>query len=193
MQKDIISKDILKEIIQDISEYIIGIKINTLEFIDKEFERIENRRADIVVKANNNHILHLEIQSNYDHLMPYRMLRYWIDIKLINKDNLPIKQYLINLSNRNIKNNIKELNYQYQVINLKDLDCNYFLEQDNPNSIILSILCDFKDKDTTTVIENIITKIYNLTDNEQNFRNYMLKLEKLSTLRNLKDDFRRSK
>jgi hypothetical protein len=188
MQKDIISKEILKETIKDISKYILNIELNRFEFIDKEFERIEGKRADIVLNVDNNYILHLEIQSSYDHLMPYRMLRYWLDIKLLNK-KLPIKQYLINLSNKNIRDNIEELTYKYKIVNLKDLDCNYFLNQDNPHSIILAILCDFKDQSPDTIITHIIQKIHKLSKDEQSFRNHMLKLEELSTLRDLKETF----
>ena len=83
MQKDIISKEILKETIEDISKYILNIELNRFEFIDKEFERIEGKRADIVLNVDNNYILHLEIQSSYDHLMSNRMLRYCLDIKLL--------------------------------------------------------------------------------------------------------------
>ena len=67
MQKDTISKDILKTIIQDISLYILKLDIQKLELLDMEFERVESRRADIVAKINDEFLLHLEIQNDNDY------------------------------------------------------------------------------------------------------------------------------
>ena len=187
-KKDIISKEITKTIIKDISTYILKLDIKEIEYIDKESQRIENREADILAKVNNEYILHLEIQSSYDSFMPYRMLRYFTDIKL-NKDfhKYPVKQYLINLSNKNMKNYIDEFNYKFDIIDLKSLDCNYFMNLDTPDGVVLAILCDFKNQNENFVIENIIKKLHSLVKNEKEYRKYFSMLEELSTLRNLKE------
>ena len=90
MKKDTISKKLIKTLlVKDISKYILGIELDEFEFLDKEFERIESRRADIVLNVKNEYILHIELQSSYDAKMAYRMLRYYLDIREIT--NLPIK------------------------------------------------------------------------------------------------------
>lgn len=47
--KDIISKELLKEMAKDISRHILKIEIaDDMELIDKEFTRVEKRDADLV-------------------------------------------------------------------------------------------------------------------------------------------------
>lgn len=49
--KDIIGKEVLKNIARDIATHILHIKIDKdMELIDKEFTRIEKRDADLVFK-----------------------------------------------------------------------------------------------------------------------------------------------
>jgi predicted transposase YdaD len=157
MRKDTISKELIKKlIIKDISKYILGIELDEFEFLDKEFERIESRRADIVLNVKNEYILHIELQSSYDSKMSFRMLRYWLDINEITK--LPIKQYLINLSNTSMRNYLKKdsVDYSFEVVNIKEIDCNYFLNTNSPDAIVLAILCDFKGKKPIEVSKNIL-------------------------------------
>ena len=62
--KDIITKDILKQIARDLSKYILNIPIkDEIELIEKEFTRVEKRDADLLFK-NGNAIIHIEIQNN---------------------------------------------------------------------------------------------------------------------------------
>jgi predicted transposase/invertase (TIGR01784 family) len=190
VQKDIISKQIIKKLlIKDIAKYILNKNIGEdFIFLDKEFERIESRRADIVVKVNSSYILHLEIQSSYDNKMAYRMLRYFLDIREITP--LPIEQYLINLSLNNIPSSIKEFKYSYKTINIKELDCNYFLNQNTPEAIVIAILCDFKGKEPSFIINKILTKLKSLSKDENEFRKYVIMTEELSGLRKLKKSFK---
>ena len=190
MKKDTISKDILKTIIQDISLYILKLDVQKLELLDMEFERVESRRADIVAKINDVFLLHLEIQNDNDYTMQYRMLRYWVDISLL-KMKLPIKQYVIYIGKEKLymKNEINtpNLNYTYNIIDMREIDCRYFLTQDNPDALILAILCDFKGKNPSDIIKFIIDKLVEYTkDDLQAFRKYMLMLEELSGNRDLK-------
>ena len=80
--KDNVSKEVVETLIKDIAKYILGIEIDNYEFLDKESQRIESRRADVVVKVDNKFILHIEIQNDNDKNMHIRMLRYLSDILL---------------------------------------------------------------------------------------------------------------
>ena len=185
MKKDIISKELIKKlIVKDISKYILGIEIDEVKFLDKEFERIESKRADIVVDVKN-FILHLELQSSYDSKMNYRMMRYWLDIKEITK--LPVKQYLINFSNKNMKNylEVDNVKFSFEIINIKELDCERFLETNSPDAIVLALLCDFKDNKPEVIVEKILIKLKKLL-NEREFKKYFMIMEELSSLRDLK-------
>jgi len=81
MKKDIISKEAVKTLVIDIAKFILKLEIDSLEFLDKEFQRVEDRRADVVACVDDKYILHIEIQNNNDKNMPARMLRYLLDIK----------------------------------------------------------------------------------------------------------------
>ena len=131
MNKDIISKEILKELIKDISNYILHLEINEIVFLDTSNQRVEERRSDIVASIDNKFILHIEIQNNNDLNMPIRMLRYYTDIKMVS--NLPVKQFVIYIGKNRvtIKNTINEenINYQYTLIDMKKIDCEYFISK----------------------------------------------------------------
>ena len=67
MKKDVVSKETIKTIAQDISKYILNIDVKDIEFIDKELQRVEKREADIVARCkieNRASILHIEIQND---------------------------------------------------------------------------------------------------------------------------------
>ncbi len=190
VQKDTISKDILKSIVKDISKYFLKIDINEVEFIESNNQRVESREADIVAKVNSEFILHLEIQNNNHPKMEYRMLRYWLDI--IQNTSLPVRQYLIYIGKEKLKmkNNILRdgVNYIYNIIDMKSIDCDILIKQDTPDALVLSILCDFKKKNPKDVVKYIIDRlIYHTKEDKKEFRKYMLMLEELSTNRDLKE------
>jgi len=188
--KDIISKEILKNIAKDISRHILNIEIREdMELIDKEFTRIEKRDADLIFK-NGNEIIHIEIQNDNHKQMHQRMLRYLSDI-LFEYENLEIKQYLLYIGKWkcNMQNSINKngLDYSYAIIDMKNISCEELLQSNNPSAVVLSILCDFEDKDKQMVVNTILRRIKELS-NEQEFRNYLRMVSILSTNRNLKDE-----
>jgi predicted transposase YdaD len=96
MQKDIITKDVLKQIAEDISHYLLNLDVKELEFVDKELQVVEKRESDLVGHCYINgieSILHIEIQNNNDNSMQHRMLRYYALIK--SRVELPVHQFVI--------------------------------------------------------------------------------------------------
>jgi len=188
MKKDIILKDITKEAIREIFKHIIKIDISDFEFLDIEFQKIESRKADILVKANDK-IIHVEFQTNNDKNMLFRMLRYYTEIQSRFKED--IYQYVIYIGKNkmNMKNNLNRhnINYSYDIIDMKKIDCEYFLNIDKAEALVVAVLCDFKGKDERLVIRQILERLLKLTKNENEFRECILMLEELSTSRNLKD------
>ncbi|MDD5274021.1 MAG: hypothetical protein PHU14_15050 [Methylovulum sp.] len=47
-QKDIISKRVFKRILVDVATYIFNLQLATVELIETEQQRIEDRRADLL-------------------------------------------------------------------------------------------------------------------------------------------------
>ena len=127
--KDIITKDAIKTIAIDIATLILKLKINDLEFIDKELLRIEKREADIVATCKIDgieQIIHIEIQNSNDNTMSDRMLRYYLDIKTHHK-TLKINQYLIYIGKAKLsmKESIidENLDFSYNIIDMHNIDC----------------------------------------------------------------------
>jgi predicted transposase YdaD len=195
MKKDITTKALLKALLtltKDIAHLLLNLNISNITFIDKELKTIQKREADIVAKCiidNKEQILHIEIQNNNDKTMPNRMLRYFNDINT-KYPNLIINQYLIYIGKAKLsmKDYIKEsnLNYKYNILDMHSIDCNELIKLDTPDALVLSILCDFKGKDSKEVLKYLMRRIQELTkDNSNELGKYMLMLETLSTNRNL--------
>jgi predicted transposase YdaD len=111
LKKDIVSKEVVKKVIKTIAKELLGLEINEFELIDTEFQRIKLRRADILAKTPS-FLLHIELQSSYDKKMPYRMLRYYLDIR--NFYEKEIKQFVIYLGKCNLPNEINEENLKFR-------------------------------------------------------------------------------
>ena len=191
-KKDLISKEIIKELLKDISKYFLNLDIgDNIVFLDKELQRIEKREADIVAIVDDEFVIHLEIQNSNDKTMANRMLRYYTDILRIT--DLPIKQYLIYIGKDKPKFQLEInrdlINYKYNFVDIKNIDCEVLLNQNSPEALVLAILCDFKDKKPKDVIKYIIDKLKDYTDENINqYRKYIMMLETLSTNRNLLKD-----
>jgi predicted transposase YdaD len=192
--RDKTTKEAVKAITFDIATYILKLDIGEdIEFVDKELLRIEKREADIVALCTiggSKAILHLEIQNNNDSTMCKRMLRYYVDIKF-RFDNIPIYQYLIYIGKAELsmKGAIHDafLKYTYTIVDMHHIDCEEFIKLDTPDALVLSILCDFKDKDELDVLLYLTKRLQKLTKNDHTLGKYMLILETLSQNRDLKD------
>jgi len=193
--KDIVSKEIIKEIGRDISMHILGIDIQgEVTLVDKEWTRVEKRDSDIVFK-NGNRIIHIEIQNSNHSNMELRMLRYYSDI-LFEYKNCTVSQYLIFIGKDKcyMKSEIvrDEISYKYGIIDMKDVACEDLLYHDHPSAVALSILCDFKEKDKQTVVNTILKRLRELTNGDElEYKNYLKKVSILSTNRDLKDEIKK--
>lgn len=188
-QKDIVTKEIIKEIGRDIALYMLGIPIEgDVELIDKEWTRVEKRESDIVFKYDNQ-IIHIEIQNNNHPQMELRMLRYLSDI-LFEYRGYEVSQFVIYIGKEScsMKNSIElnRISYSYDIIDVKDIRCEELLYHHNPSAVALSILCDFEGKDKQIVINTILKRLKELTLNDdREYENYLEKVTLLSTNRDL--------
>lgn len=187
VKKDIISKEILKHIARDIARHILHLKIeDDMELIDKEFTRIERRDADLIFK-NGSNIVHIEIQNNNHKNMHQRMLRYLSDI-LFEYEDLEIKQYLLYTGKEacRMQSTIlkQDLDYKYGIIDIHDIPCEELLQSDDPSAVALSILCDFQDRDKQMVVNTILKRLKELSDDRE-YENLLRMVNVYSTNRNL--------
>lgn len=199
--KDIISKQTIGKLAADMATLLLGLDIDPdqVEILETEQQRVEIRRADLVARMVDRQkqqafILHIEIQNNNHPAMPLRMMRYYTDIKL-QWSNEPVQQYLIYIGERKLSmsNEQREaaFTYRYQILDMRTVDCAMLLAKDTPEALVLAILCDFKDRPATDVVQYIVQRLYTLChDDEKGFRNYLTMLEVLSENRQLKQQIK---
>lgn len=194
--KDIVSKQALSHLAGDIANLLLHLNVATdsVELLDTEQQRVELRRADLVARmhketSDDPFILHIEIQNANDPSMASRMLRYFADIHLRYPDE-PIHQHLVYIGKRPFGMTTELIQpaftYRYSVLDMQTVDCSVLLTQDTPEALVLAILCDFKQRPAQEVINYIVARLKELTDDDENrFRNYFEMLETLADNRDL--------
>ena len=188
--KDIISKEILKNIARDISTHILHIDIkDDMEIIDKEFTRIESRDSDILYK-NGDEVVHIEIQNNNHPQMHLRMHRYYSDILFLYEE-YAVRQYMLYIGKEkcHMQSQIKrdKIDYSYDIIDIIDIPCESFLYSDDSSAIVLAMLCDFEGKDKQMVVNTILKRLRELND-EDEYRNYLRMVNVYSSNRDLEEE-----
>jgi len=195
-KKDIISKQIFKRIFIDVTTYLFKLDLQEVELIEMEQQRIEDRRADLVAKvvdsAGKTFIVHLEIQNRNRAEMPDRMLRYLTDIRL-SYPNQTVYQYLLYIGKSRLSMadgiTTEQLHYRYPVLDMHEMDYQFFMQQNTADALVLAVLCDFKDTEPRAVVHEILQRLIAMQrDDPQRLREYVTMLEVLADNRNLKLD-----
>ena len=191
--KDLISKSIFKRLLQDMASSLLHLELAEVELLETSRQRVKQRHADLVAKVietNGQHyILHIEIQNDNDPSMVKRMLRYNIDIREDFPD-LPISQYLVYIGKNqfNMPTRLQDigLDYNYKVLDTRKTDCEQLLDSNNPDALVLAILCDFGERPPKDVIGRILLGLQSIyRDDLSSLRDRVLMLEVLATNRNL--------
>ncbi len=200
-KKDIIGKDILRQITVDFANLLLGLDIDPdhLELLETEEQRIEDRRADFLARvrqraSGESFLLHIELQNDNQPKMPLRMLRYYTDIQL-QWPKEPVRQYLVYTGKRPLamSDHIDhpDWRYCYTLFDIRNVDCQTLIDQGTPDALVMAILCDFKDKPAQQVVNHIVLKLKERTgEDEKGFRRYFDMLEVLSTNRDLKAELK---
>ena len=173
-QKDIISKNILKRILLDMAVYLFKLELVYAELLSTETQRIEDRRADLVARVTpiqgEPFILHLEIQNNNDPQMAMRMLRYLSDIYLA-YPGYRIHQCLVYIGSERLSMasglSSPQLQYRYDLVNMREMDYHTLYESQNPDALVLAILCDFGGDDPQVVVVRLLEKLRNLMGQDE--------------------------
>ncbi|AST57254.1 transposase [Thermoanaerobacterium thermosaccharolyticum] len=137
---DITMKNIFSDMADDIMSYFLGLQYTKIDELNIEFARVERRDSDMIFKCTTdkgNVAVHIEFQSENDGKMPYRMLRYSLEI--MEKHNLLQYQIVIYIGKDNMKMenglsyNFGEqntLDYKYKIINVGDIKFTDVLKTD---------------------------------------------------------------
>ncbi len=193
--KDIISRDMLKRLMTDFAHHLLRLDAEAVELLETQHQLVEDRRADLVARMRASDgaefLLHVEIANDNAADMPLRMLRYHTDIRFAGHPG-PIRQFLIYIGADRLTMpvGLEESGlldgYRYGLVDMHQVDCAGLLTQDNPDALVLAVLCDFGDRKPQEVITHIVHRLRKLLGaNERGFRDYMIILEILSKNRNL--------
>lgn len=152
---DITLKNMFSDLTDDILSYFLGIQHTKTEELNIEFPRVETRESDMVFKCSTNEgniiAAHIEFQSDNDDKMPYRMLRYAVEI--MEKYGLMPYQIVIYIGKNNLNMLDKIdfdfgeenfLNYRYKIIDVGEIK---FSEITQTNYYKLYALLPLMDKE----------------------------------------------
>ena len=197
--KDLISKQLLRQLAVDFSNQLFGLDIVEAELLSSEQPRVEERRADLVARVKNDqgksYILHVELQNDNHKHMPLCMLRYYTDLALEHGDE-EIKQHLLYIGKAplTMPDHVQapEWRYCYNFLDMRHLDSEHFLRSENPDALVLAILCDMGKREPDAVVTHIVSELRRLHGSKidslnDSLNDSLLKLENLARNRNLQN------
>ena len=177
---DISLRDIISKLPHKFVELLTHKK--GIKLLDTSLPNVKDKRADLVVELEDKSIFHLEVQSQNDKNMPFRMLEYFLLLRYKFKtDNIYQMVLYVGENPLNMKNNIalKNLIFNYELKDIREIDCYELLESNDLEDKILAILCNIEDENR--YINVIIDTILNLNENDR--KDYIKKLLSLSRYR----------
>jgi len=168
------------------------LKVDILEIKPAGTEIQELLRADfvgIIRTHKGSFLLHIEFQTSNDETMPQRMLQY--AIALYRKYKLPLIQIVIYIGKEklrmknvfSLKTDFTEIYHRFEIIDISEIEAESFLESDEPDVFILSILG--KTGDRVGVLRRVIEKLKELNLGEERILKYIHRIEVLSELRGI--------
>lgn len=176
----------------------LNIQSSQLSEVDVSIQKTIERETDVFKKVNtgtktDDYLLQIEFQSKNETDMHLRMLEYYGF--MYRKHKLPIKQYVIYIGDEPMKMNnfinLPDLQFRFQIINIRSIDYKDFVASNIPEYVILGILGDFGKDTPETAAENILKKLITITETEKRYKNtleqqkYLKQIDVISQLRGL--------
>lgn len=195
-QYDKIFKENFEEVIYSLARVVLGIDHTKLEEIPDETQYTIEKKPDFLKKVRGDngaedYILQIEVQTSDPKTMRKRMLIYYGF--LYHSYEMPVKQYVLYIGKdgkAEMPTSIRHenLDFRFHLMNIVELDHEQFLYSEKPEDIVISILCDFKNKSAENIIDAILERLKRLkrlSRNDLVLGKYLRQLEILSNLRNL--------
>ncbi len=171
-----------------------------LSEIDPLIQSTIERESDVLRKVTfeddpkKNYLLQIEFQSKNEIDMNIRMGEYFMI--LLKKHKLPVRQYVIYIGDEKMtmKNSFEyeNIKFRFNLIDIREIDYEEFLESDIPEFVILGILAKF-DKGTERVVaKNILERIITITETDIRYKGtleqekYLKQIDVMSGLRGLR-------
>ncbi|MBF0458203.1 MAG: hypothetical protein HQK99_09945 [Nitrospirae bacterium] len=191
---DKIIKEILKDVVDTLITEVIGLDIVKSTAIETKLQITNEREADFILLVEmgdgSSSLLHIEFQSTNYSKMVYRELRYWVYLTEVH--GIMPMQYVFYIGNEplTMKDSIstKTTTHKYNLIDMRDIDCEKFLYSDIPEEVIISILCNYRQKGVKIFVREILNRLKELVPEETLRGKYVRQVEVLSQLRDLQDE-----
>ena len=181
MDFDITLKEIFYQTPQQLLQLLVGSQV--AEILTVEYPTVQQRRPDLVMRLIDGRIHHLELQSDNDTKMPWRMLEYyWLIYQQF--EQAPIQQVLyVGQKQANFVTAIRQytLHFRYQLIDIREIDCHSLVHSASLGDNLLAILCQMDNEQQT--VRQILQRISALDENAR--QDAMKKLSVLLGLRPL--------
>ena len=179
----------LKTIIQNVD----GLHIVKSQPLRTKMQHTKERDPDELSKIwlsdGTEAILHAEVHLKDEDEVNFRLCDYHVMIKRLHK-TLLLVQYVVYIGNENPKYikgewQTESLMFRYHVIILKDIPYQLFLQADNPETVVFSILANFQGEEPDIVGEKIAARLNKLAKTHANREKYYTQLRVLSNIRKL--------
>ncbi|MBL7814072.1 MAG: hypothetical protein JNL70_03625 [Saprospiraceae bacterium] len=179
----------LRTIIQDIG----GFRIVQSKPLPTKMQHTKERDPDelcfVRLTDGTEKMLHVEAHLKDEEDVNFRMCEYHIMIKRLYK-KLPLIQYVIYIGNDDPTHIVgkwatESIQFQYNVIVLKNIPYHVFLNAENPETVVFSILANFQGESAEIIGEKITTRLKQLAKTTSAREKYFTQLRVLSNIRKL--------
>lgn len=159
--------------------------------LPEKLQTTTEREADLLLhmqpKSDSHYILHIEWQVDIKKNMVYRIGEYHGIIQ--RKYKLPIRHFVIYLGRKKIRSTTRlppsEVYQGYELIRLHEWDAISLLQAKQPGEIIMALLGNYPEEQTTTIIDQAISRLIEVSSSLQELKRYTQQLLVLARLRNL--------
>ncbi|NJO18020.1 MAG: DUF4351 domain-containing protein [Thioploca sp.] len=160
----------LKTLLQKAPRRLLQMLVNSQpqEILMVEYPSVKDRRPDLVVRLVDGRLYHLELQTANDITMPQRMLDYFA-LLFTTYQQEPFQQVLyvgnktLSMTNHLI---LTKLQFEYEIIDIRHLDCQPRLESPDIEDNLLAILCRIEGHERE-VVRRILYRIAQVTSKER--------------------------
>ena len=131
-------------------------------WLDIELPKVQNPRLDLLGETTHGELLHLELQSTNDSLMPLRMAEYSLGV-LRQTGRLP-QQILLYVGESPLRMETElrgpEVWFRYSAIDVRELDGEELLQSDDIGDNVIAILAKLRDR--KLAVRKIVTRLIDL-------------------------------
>jgi predicted transposase YdaD len=146
MRFDATFKELLQAAPPRLAQMLVGAE--PVEFLTVEFPSVKVRRPDAVTRLTDGNIHHVEVQSENDDEMAWRMLEYYALIRRQYGQPLLQQVLYIGAAPLTTASEIAEprLSFSYDVVDLRELDGEALLESPSLADKMIALLCRLDDE-----------------------------------------------